>query len=223
MRFSFKIVLGFSATFAALVLSHLPLLRLPYFWDEAGYYVPAALDFYRSCLLIPKTTLPEGHPPLVMIYLGLAWRLFGYSAWTARAAMTLIATATVASLYVLARRIANREIAAWSALLLTLSPLFFAQSTLVHLDLAARSSPPWRFCSSSAISSGFLHWQLPWLFSVRKPPLCCCPLFGFMRGEEDVDSRQSVRRPLHPWHRSSCRSCRWRPGRFITTMQRAIG
>jgi 4-amino-4-deoxy-L-arabinose transferase-like glycosyltransferase len=129
--------LGFFATFAALILLHLPLLRLPYFWDEAGYYIPAALDFYRSWLLIPKTTLPEGHPPLVMIYLGLAWRLFGYSPWAARAAMTLIATATVASIYALARRIANHEIAAWSALLLALSPLFFAQSTLAHLDLAA--------------------------------------------------------------------------------------
>jgi len=102
-----------------------------------GYYIPAALDFYRAGLLIPTTTLPVGHTPLVMIYLGIAWRLFGYSTWTARTAMTLIGAATVASLYVLARRIANREIAAWSALLLALSPLFFAQSTLVHLDLAA--------------------------------------------------------------------------------------
>ena len=31
--------------FAALILLHLPLLRLPYFWDEAGYYIPAAWDF----------------------------------------------------------------------------------------------------------------------------------------------------------------------------------
>jgi 4-amino-4-deoxy-L-arabinose transferase-like glycosyltransferase len=128
---------AFLATFAALLLLHLPLLRLPYYWDEAGYYIPAALDFYRSWLLIPKTTLPEGHPPLVMIYLGLVWRLFGYSAWAARAAMTMMAAATVTSLYALGRRVASLEIAAWSALLLALSPLFFAQSTLAHLDLTA--------------------------------------------------------------------------------------
>jgi 4-amino-4-deoxy-L-arabinose transferase-like glycosyltransferase len=125
------------ATFAALLLLHLPLLRLPYFWDEAGYYIPAALDFYRSWLLIPKATLPIGHTPLVMIYLGLAWRLFGYSAWATRAAMTLVAAAMVTALYALGRRVASGEIAAWSALLLALSPLFFAQSTLAHLDLAA--------------------------------------------------------------------------------------
>src|SRR5208282_5516322 len=137
MRFSFKGLSAFLVTFAALLLLHLPLLGLPYHWDEAGYYIPAALDFYRSWLLIPKTTLSVGHSPLVMVYLGLVWHLFGYSVWAARAAMTLVAAATVTSLYVLGRRVANREIAAWSALLLALSPLFFAQSTLVHLDLAA--------------------------------------------------------------------------------------
>ncbi len=137
MRFSFKALLAFIATFAALLLLHLPLLRLPYFWDEAGYYIPAARDFYRSWLLIPKSTLPVGHTPLVTIYLGLAWRLFGYSALTTRGAMTLIAAATVTSLYGLGRRVASREVAAWSAPLLALSPLFFAQSTLAHLDLTA--------------------------------------------------------------------------------------
>ncbi len=137
MRFSFKALLAFFATFAVLILLHWPLLRLPYFWDEAGYYIPAALDFSRAWLLIPKTTLPEGHPPLVMIYLGLVWRICVYSVWVTRSAMTLIAAATLTSLYALARRVASREIALWSVLLLGLSPLFFAQSTLAHLDLAA--------------------------------------------------------------------------------------
>jgi hypothetical protein len=78
MRSRFIAVLMLVATFAALILLHLPLLRLPYFWDEAGYYIPAALDFYRSWALIPRTTLPEGHTPLVMVYLGLSWRFLGY-------------------------------------------------------------------------------------------------------------------------------------------------
>ena len=130
-------LLAFLATFAALLLLHRSLLRLPYFWDEAGYYIPAALDFYRSGLLIPKSTLPTGHTPLVMVYLALAWRVFGFSPPVTRAAMTLIAAATVATLYMLGRRVASREIAAWSAVLLALSPLFFTQSTLAHLDLAA--------------------------------------------------------------------------------------
>ncbi len=137
MRISLKGILIFLIAYAAVLLLHAPLLSLPYFWDEAGYYIPAALDFYHSGALTPHTTLPEGHTPLVMVYLGLAWRLLGYSIWVTRAAMALIATATVASVYALARRTANLEIAVWTALLLALSPMFFAQSTLVHLDLAA--------------------------------------------------------------------------------------
>ena len=136
MRPRFIAVLVFLATFLAFLVLHWPLLRLPYFWDEAGYYIPAALDFCHSGRLIPQSTLPVGHTPLVMIYLGLVWRLCGYSAAVTRAAMTLVATAMIAALYRLGRRIASREVAVWSAALLALSPLFYAQSTLVHLDLA---------------------------------------------------------------------------------------
>ena len=136
MRSFLKALLAILITFFALLLLHLPLLRLPYFWDEAGYYIPAALDFYRTGALIPGSTLPTGHTPLVMIYVALWWRILEYSAWVTRAAMAMLAAATIIALYALGRRVATREIAAWSALLLALSPLFFAQTTLVHLDLA---------------------------------------------------------------------------------------
>jgi len=29
-----------------LIALHAPLLQLPYFWDEAGYYIPAARDLF---------------------------------------------------------------------------------------------------------------------------------------------------------------------------------
>src|SRR5215469_7985576 len=40
-----------------LLALHRPLLYLPYYWDEAGYYVPAAVDFLRHGLPIPTSTL----------------------------------------------------------------------------------------------------------------------------------------------------------------------
>ena len=57
-RFRFRAILGSLAAFAVLCLLHYPLLRLPYYWDEAGYYIPAALDFYSSGQLVPSSTLP---------------------------------------------------------------------------------------------------------------------------------------------------------------------
>jgi len=114
------------AASAVLVFLHLPLLRLPYFWDEAGYYIPAAMDFFHSGRLIPSSTLPNGHTPLVIVYLAMAWRAFGFSPLVTRTAMIAVAAATLAGLYALGRRVANREIRCWSVLLLALSPLFFA-------------------------------------------------------------------------------------------------
>ncbi len=66
----------FALFFAGLMLLHAPLLRLPYFWDEAGYYIPAARDLYLTGTLIPQSTPSNAHPPLVMAWLALAWRVF---------------------------------------------------------------------------------------------------------------------------------------------------
>ena len=199
MRFTFKAPLVLILTFPALLLLHLPLLRLPYFWDEAGYYVPAALDFYRWWLLIPTSTLPSGHTPLVMIYLGFAWRLLGYSAWTTRAAMTLIAAATVTALYELACRVANREIAAWSALLLALSPLFFAQSTLAHLDLAV--------ALFTTLSVLFLLGDQLWLFALaaslavlsKETAVVLLPVVWLYAWRKNRGAAGGRRRPLLAW------------------------
>lgn len=132
-----RLLAAFSSVFIILIILHFPFLRLPYYWDEAGYYVPAALDFMRHGLLIPRDTLPTGHTPLVMAYLGAVWRLFGYSEVVTRIAMILTAAAAVITTYTLGRRVAGREAGLWAAALLALSPLFFAQSSLVFLDLTA--------------------------------------------------------------------------------------
>ena len=54
-----------------LIALHAPLLRLPYFWDEAGYYIPAARDLFSGSL-IPYSTPSNAHPPLVMAWIALA-------------------------------------------------------------------------------------------------------------------------------------------------------
>ncbi len=137
MRSGARVLAAFLLVFAGLAALHFSVLRLPYFWDEAGYYVPAALDFYLHGRLIPRLTQPVGHTPLVSIYLAAVWRLFSFTPLVTRAAMIAGAAATVVTTYALSRRVAGREASRWSALLLALSPLFFAQSSLVFVDLAA--------------------------------------------------------------------------------------
>ncbi|HET9180344.1 MAG TPA: glycosyltransferase family 39 protein [Terriglobia bacterium] len=133
----FKSGLYFIGVFGAVALAHFPFLRLPYFWDEAGYYIPAALDFFRHGLLIPQSTLTTGHTPLIPVYLALAWRLLGFSPLMTRLAMAAFAAGTLVALYALGRAVAGREVALWACILLAVSPLFFAQTTLAFLDLPA--------------------------------------------------------------------------------------
>ena len=129
--------------FAALVLTHWPLLSLPYFWDEAGYYIPAAHDLFLHHQLIPTSTLTNAHPPLVMAWLALAWKLFGYHAAVTRLAMLATATFTLVGIYRLALHVSNSLVAAGSVICTALYPVFFAQSSLAHLDMAAAGFTIW--------------------------------------------------------------------------------
>jgi len=129
--------------FSGLFASHLPLLRLPYFWDEAGYYVPAARDLLLHGVLIPHSTPSNAHPPLVLVYLALAWKVLGYSPLVTRSAMLAVATFSLLGVFRLAQRVANAEVALASAICTLLYPVFFAQSSLAHLDLAAAGLSFW--------------------------------------------------------------------------------
>src|SRR5213083_78746 len=129
--------LVFTFIFVFIFLLHLPLLQLPYFWDEAGYYVPAARDLLLTGSLIPHSTVSNAHPPLVMAYLAVWWKLAGYTPLVTRTAMLLVAAFSLLGVFRLAQRVANEEVALASVLCTALYPVFFAQSSLAHVDLAA--------------------------------------------------------------------------------------
>ncbi len=122
---------------ATVIALHFPLLRLPYYWDEAGYYIPAARDFYQTGDLIPRSTLSNPHPPLLSLYLAGAWKLFGDSPLVTRVAMALVAGASLFALLLVASLLVPAAAGLWAAALTATTPLFFAQSTLAHLDVAA--------------------------------------------------------------------------------------
>jgi hypothetical protein len=133
----------FALVFAALWLLHLPFLRLPYFWDEAGYFIPAARDLLLTGDLIPHTTLSNAHPPLVMLWLALCWKLAGYSLLVTRTAMLLVAASGFTALWLMARRLAGSAVAAATVLLTALSPTVFTQSAMAQLDIAAFALVLW--------------------------------------------------------------------------------
>jgi 4-amino-4-deoxy-L-arabinose transferase-like glycosyltransferase len=130
----------FGASAFIVFLTHLAYLKLPFYWDELGQFIPAALDLYRHGWLVPHSTVPNVHPPGLMLYLAGVWSVSGYSILATRLAMLLVASATVFVAFLLAIRLC-RNVAgapAFSAVLLLLvSPLFFMQAMLAQLDLPA--------------------------------------------------------------------------------------
>jgi hypothetical protein len=135
--------LAFCLIFVAIFLSHAWLLRLPYFWDEAGYYVPAARDLLFNGNIVPHSTPSSGHPPLVMAYIAAWWKLFGTAPLVTRSAMLLVASFSLLGVFRIARRVSSREVAVASTLCTAVYPVFFAQSSMAHVDLGAAGLSLW--------------------------------------------------------------------------------
>jgi hypothetical protein len=133
----------FALFFAGLMLLHAPLLRLPYFWDEAGYYIPAAHDLFLSGTFIPQSTPSNAHPPLVMAWLALNWRLFGYSTLVTRTAMLALSAFSLLGLFRLSRIAANLPVAWATTVLVALYPVYFTQSSMALVDLPAAGFTFW--------------------------------------------------------------------------------
>src|SRR6476620_4892097 len=95
-------VAAFAGAFLLVLAIHFPFLDLPFYWDELGQFVPASLDLFQHGWWIPRSTLPNSHPPGVMAYLAGVWSLFGYSIPTTRVAMAALAALGVVATWRLA-------------------------------------------------------------------------------------------------------------------------
>jgi 4-amino-4-deoxy-L-arabinose transferase-like glycosyltransferase len=129
--------------FVAIYLSHYRLLRLPYFWDEAGYYIPAAWDLFRLGTLIPQTTVSNAHPPLPSILLAGWWHLSGYVVSGTRTLVCMVSAAALLGVFKLARNLTTTTVAAVTVVLTAVYPIWFAQSTLAHADIFAAAFTLW--------------------------------------------------------------------------------
>ena len=136
-------LLGFALIFSFVWVLHVPLLRLPYFWDESGYFIPAAHDLLLTGNPVPASTLSNAHPPLVMAWLAFCWKLTAFSPLVTRTAMLLVTALALLGLFQLARYVSNRQVALATVLLTALYPVFFAQSSLAHLDMMAGALTLW--------------------------------------------------------------------------------
>ena len=193
-------MLLFSLLLLAIFILHFPLLKLPYFWDEAGYYVPAMRDLLLNGSLIPHSTPSNAHPPLVMAYLALWCKLFGYTPAIVRTAMLTIAAFALLGFFRLAAHVANREVAWASTVCTALYPVFFAQSSLAQVDLAAAGFTFWglRSCLREERAASAVWFSLA-VLSKETAVLAPLALFGWEILRPLVAKRLSLseKRGLH--------------------------
>lgn len=125
---------------AAVFLTHFGLIGMPYFWDEVGQFIPATWDLYGNGALVPSSATPNVHPPGVMTWVALWWRVFVPSVEVSRIAMLTLAAGTLFAATLLAVELSGAAagLPAFFALLtLGCSPVFYTQALLVQLDLPA--------------------------------------------------------------------------------------
>jgi len=134
---------AYAIIFTCLFITHASLLRLPYFWDEAGYFIPAARDLLLTGSLIPHSTLSNAHPPLVMLWLAFWWKFSAFTPAMTRTAMLMVAAFALLGLWRLARTVATDTVAIATVICTALYPVFFAQSSMAHLDMMAAALTLW--------------------------------------------------------------------------------
>ena len=134
---------AYAVIFTFLFITHAFLLRLPYFWDEAGYFIPAARDLLLTGSLIPHSTLSNAHPPLVMLWLAFWWKFSAFTPTTTREAMLMVSAFALVGLWRLARTVATESVATATVLCTALYPVFFTQSSMAHLDMMAAAFTFW--------------------------------------------------------------------------------
>jgi hypothetical protein len=147
----------FALIFTAIFLLHLPVLRLPYFWDEAGYYIPAAYDFFLKGKLIPVSVPSNAHPPLPAMYLAMWWKLSAFKPAVTRIAMLLVAALAFTAVFHIGRTLSNLRVALATTIATAIYPVWFAQSSLAHADLLAAAFALWGlfFYFRSLLGAGF--------------------------------------------------------------------
>jgi hypothetical protein len=137
---TFSLLICFALFALPLFAIHLPFLNLPFFWDEHGQFIPTALDLLRSGAWVAHSTMPNVHPPGVEVYLVVWYKLFGFSIPVTRVAMLVLATLGLLLTFLLAIRLSRGTRGAPAflpPLLLLVSPLFYTQSMMAQLDMAA--------------------------------------------------------------------------------------
>lgn len=120
--------------FGALVLiSKLPFVNLPFWWDETNH-LEGALKIYQNNFN-PFIEWWSYKPPLIFELVALGYNFFGFDKAIPRLIIIFFAFLALYFTFLIGKKLYGKKVGFLASFLLFLSPLFFAQSGLFHTDL----------------------------------------------------------------------------------------
>jgi hypothetical protein len=137
-RRAYSILAAYLLFALVLFATHYRLLSLPFFWDEAGQFIPQAWDLYTRGLILPESALPNSHPPGLPLMLAGLWKVTGFSIEATRSFMLLLAAGYLTAAFLLAVELLRGGSGAPAFLaagFLLAQPLVYTQSMMAQLDL----------------------------------------------------------------------------------------
>ncbi|GEM_PF-3002567 len=116
-------------------LFKLPFLNFPYHWDALGFTIPHALSIYKNNFNPFVSPYDVGHPPLFYFLLASTWKILGVHPWSSRLLLFIFVAGALYYTYLIGKEL-KINIPPWAPpLLLFISPLFFAQSGILNLEI----------------------------------------------------------------------------------------
>lgn len=162
---------------------------LPFWWDSAGFVINAAYDLFRNNFNPPIALHSDfAHPPLLMLLVAGAWKLFGVDPLGAQRLTQLSAHLTtlpfllllLASTYFLAKRLLKPTTAALAALLVASVPIVLHESTQIYLDLPAAALTTAALALLLHKKNVFAVIAISLAVLTKETALFVLPLFGIM-------------------------------------------
>lgn len=181
----------------------LPTITIPYWWDSAGYVVPAARRLVETNFwpLIPGFT-DFAHPPLFVALLAFVWQIFGESLFISHAVNLMFTLMVVIFIYLLGRHMVTDKgiggsfVGFSSALLLLVSPVFLAQVGIIYVDIPL---------TAFALASTYFYMRRQYLgYAVcatlmvltKEIAVVLCIVFAFASVKKEVRTKALVALPL---------------------------
>lgn len=128
-----------AASYIAVMIAYkMPLLRLPYYGDALGGYIPLAHDMRAGNFYpIPVTdgVSDTGHPPLLGVLLAAFWMLSESRPLITHGFMQVLSSLTIVFTYLIGRAASgDRGVGLGSAITVAVTPLFFFGSSSPQAD-----------------------------------------------------------------------------------------